>query len=140
MVEINGQLTIPDEELSFEFSRSSGPGGQNVNKVSTRVTLLFDVAGSPSLTDEQRSRITSRLATRITKAGKLRVSSQKHRSQRANREAAVERFSELLRETLRRKRPRRRTRVPRSVRERRIQEKKHRGELKRRRGAVNEKE
>ena len=140
MVEINGQLTIPDEELSFEFSRSSGPGGQNVNKVSTRVTLLFDVAGSPSLTDEQRSRITSRLATRITKAGKLRVSSQKHRSQRANREAAVERFSELLRETLRPRRPRRRTRIPRSVKERRLQEKKHRGELKRRRGTVLDKE
>lgn len=140
MVEINNQLTIPDEELSFEFSRSSGPGGQNVNKVSTRVTLLFDVAGSPSLSEEQRAKIKNNLATRITKAGVLRVTSQKHRSQRANREAAVERLSELIREALRPRRPRRKTRVPRGVKERRLQEKKRRGERKRRRGAVIDKE
>ena len=140
MVEIGTRLTIPDEEFSFEFSRSGGPGGQNVNKVSTRATLLFNVAGSPSLTDEQRSRIMNRLRTRITKAGVLRVTSQRHRTQRANREAAVERFAELLREALRSRRPRRKTRVPRSVKERRLQEKKRRGELKRRRGAVLEKE
>ena len=140
MVEVGTQLTIPDEELSFEFSRSGGPGGQNVNKVSTRATLLFDVAGSPSLTEEQRSRIMSRLRTRITKAGVLRVTSQRHRTQRANREAAVERFAELLREALRPRRPRRKTRVPRAVKERRLQEKKRRGELKRRRGAILEKE
>lgn len=140
MVEINKRFTIPDNELSFEFSRSSGPGGQNVNKVSTKVTLLFDVAGSPSLTGEQRSRIMNRLGTRITKTGLLRVTSQRHRSQRANREAAVEKFSELVREALQQQRPRRRTHVPRAARERRIQEKKRRGELKRRRGAGLEKE
>jgi ribosome-associated protein len=140
MIEINEQLTIPDDELSFEFSRSGGPGGQNVNKVSTKVTLLFDVAGSTSLTDDQRSRIEIRLSTRITKTGVLRVTSQKHRTQRANREAAVERFSELLREALRRKRPRRRTKPTRAAKERRIQEKKQRGELKRRRGAFLDKE
>ncbi len=140
MVEIHEQLTIPDEELSFEFSRSGGPGGQNVNKVSTKATLLFDVASSPSLTDEQRSRIMSRLRTRITKAGILRVTSQRHRTQRANREAALERFAELIREALRRKRPRRRTRVPRAARERRLQEKKRRGDLKRRRGTVRTEE
>ncbi len=140
MIEINEQLAIPDDELSFEFSRSGGPGGQNVNKVSTKVTLLFDVAGSPSLTDGQRSRIESRLGTRMTKAGVLRVTSQKHRTQRANREAAVERFTEIVREALRRKRPRRRTKPTRAAKERRIQEKKHRGELKRRRGAILDKE
>ena len=138
MVEINEQFTIPDDELSFEFSRSSGPGGQNVNKVSTKVTLLFDVAGSPSLTDGQRSRIMSRLGTRITKSGLLRVTSQRHRSQRSNREAAVEKFSELVREALRRRRPRRRTQVPRAAMERRIQKKKRRGELKRRRGVIED--
>jgi ribosome-associated protein len=140
MVEIDERLTIPDDELSFEFSRSSGPGGQNVNKVSTKATLLFDVAGSPSLTGEQRSRIMKSLRTRITKAGLLRVTSQRHRSQRANREAAVERFSDLVREALLRQRPRRRTQVTRAAKERRIQKKKQRGELKRRRGAVLEKE
>jgi ribosome-associated protein len=140
MVEINEQLTIPDEELSFEFSRSGGPGGQNVNKVSTKATLLFDVEASPSLTDVQRSRIMSRLRTRITKTGILRVSSQRHRTQRANREAAVERFAELIGEALHPKRPRRRTRMPKAVKERRLQEKKRRGELKRRRGAVRSEE
>jgi ribosome-associated protein len=133
MILINDSLEIPDEELFFEFSRSSGPGGQNVNKVSTRVTLLFDVKRSPSLTEEQRSRITRRLRTRITKAGILRITSQKHRSQSANREAARERFSELLREALRRTRPRRKTKVPKAVREKRLQEKKQRGRLKRQR-------
>ncbi len=130
---IKDNLSIPDDELSFEFSRSSGPGGQNVNKVSTRVTLLFDVSGSPSLTDEQRSRIMSRLRTRITKAGVLRVTSQKHRSQSANREAARERFAELLHEALRRTRPRRKTNVPKAVREKRLTDKRHRGRLKRQR-------
>jgi ribosome-associated protein len=138
MVEINEHLVIPDEELSFEFSRSGGPGGQNVNKVSTKATLLFDVSASPSLTDEQRMRIESRLRTRITKAGVLRVTSQKHRTQRANREAAVERFADLLREALRPRRPRRKTRAPRAAAERRIQEKKHRGELKRRRRVMDD--
>ncbi len=138
MVEIDGHLTIPDEELSFEFSRSGGPGGQNVNKVSTKATLLFDVSASPSLTDEQRSRIMSRLRTRITKAGVLRVTSQRHRTQRANREAAVERFAELLREALRPRRPRRRTRLPKAAKERRLLEKKRRSELKRRRGSIDE--
>ena len=140
MVEINNQLTIPDEELSFEFSRSSGPGGQNVNKVSTKATLLFDVAESQSLTDEQREMVMNSLATRITKAGVLRVTSQRHRSQRANREAALERFSELIREALKPRRSRRKTRIPRTINERRLQEKKRRGELKRRRGVIDEKE
>jgi ribosome-associated protein len=140
MVEIGDQLTIPDDELSFEFSRSSGPGGQNVNKVSTKATLLFDVEGSPSLTDEQRTRIKRRLGTRITKAGVLRITSQRHRSQRANREAVVERFSELIEEALRPRRRRRRTRVPREAKERRLQEKKRRGELKRQRGVIDEKD
>jgi ribosome-associated protein len=138
MVEINEHLTIPDEELSFEFSRSGGPGGQNVNKVSTKVTLLFDVSVSPSLTGEQRSRILNHLRTRITKAGVLRVTSQRHRTQRANREAAVERFTELIREALRPRRPRRTTRAPRAATERRIQQKKRRGELKRRRRVLDD--
>ena len=134
MVEINNSLSIPDEEFTFEFSRSSGPGGQNVNKVSTRATLLFDVSGSPSLTEEQRSRIMDRLQTRITKAGLLRVTSQKHRSQSANREAARERFAELIRMALQRPRPRRKTRISKAVRERRLKDKKQRSLLKRQRG------
>src|SRR5664280_3566590 len=85
---------------------SGGPGGQNVNKVATKVTLTFDVAASPSLTDAQRDRIRARLATRISKDGVLQVVSQRHRTQGANRAAALERFVELLRDALAEEAPR----------------------------------
>jgi ribosome-associated protein len=133
MIEIGPHLAIPDDELTFVTSRSSGPGGQNVNKLETRVTLLFDVAGSPSLTDEQRQRIADRLSGRINKDGVLRVASQRHRTQAANRQAAVERFVELVGEALARRRRRRPTRPSRAAERRRIEQKKRRGELKRRR-------
>ena len=122
---------IGQGELRFAYSRSSGPGGQNVNRVETRVTLLFDVDASPSLTDAQKRRIHSRLATRINKDGVLRVVSQRFRTREANRRAAVERFEELLAEALRRQRPRRKTRVPKAVKRRRIESKRRRGEIKR---------
>ena len=133
-LEINRQLTIPAEELQFEHTRSSGPGGQNVNKVATRVTLRFDVALSPSLTATQRGRIRAELATRISRDGLLRVVSSKHRTQGMNREAAVERFVELLREALAPRTPRIPTRMPASARRRRRTEKAQRSERKRQRG------
>jgi len=136
MVRITNTLAILEDELAFSASRSSGPGGQNVNKVSTRVTLRFDVARSPSLSDEQRRRIRSRLRTRITKDGVLRVASQRHRTQAANRAAATERLAELLREALRRRPVRRKTRAPRAVNERRLESKKRRGRMKRLRARV----
>jgi ribosome-associated protein len=138
MVAINYNLTIPDEELSFEYARSSGPGGQNVNKVNTKVTLRYDVAASPSLSDEQRDRIAQKLHTRITKEGVLRVTSQRHRTQRANQEAVVERFVELIRAALTRRRRRRKTKIPREAHERRLEEKKRRSRLKRGRGKIQE--
>lgn len=135
MVEIGEGIAIPEEELSFVSSRSGGPGGQNVNKLETRVTLRFDLAGSPSLTEEQKARLRERLATRVTRAGVLHVTSQKHRSQSANREAAVERFAELLREALREETPRRKTRVPKAAKRRRVEEKRRRSQRKRERAA-----
>lgn len=138
MIRINNDLTIPNDELTFEYSRSSGPGGQNVNKVNTKVTLRFDVAASPSLTDSQRFVISEKLATRITKDGVLRITSQRHRTQRANQEEAVARFAELLRGALVRRRKRRKTKVPRAAHEQRLQEKKRRSVLKKDRGRVRE--
>ena len=126
MIEVKEDLLIPERELSFTFSRSSKPGGQKVNKVSTRVTLLFDVRRSPSLTERQRTLILARLQTRITKNGILRVVSQKYRTQGANREAATERFAELLGEALSEQPPRKKRRVPKEVRERRLKDKKRR--------------
>jgi ribosome-associated protein len=130
MIRINAELSIPDDEISFTFSRSSGPGGQNVNKLTTRATLLFDVGRSPSLSDARRAKILDKLATRISREGILRVVSRKHRTQRANREAATGRFAELLRDALVRRRPRKKTRVPVSVRKRRLENKKRRSWLK----------
>lgn len=130
MIPIQSDLEIPDEEVRFVASRSSGPGGQNVNKVNSRMTLLFDLAASAALSEGQKQRIAERLATRINREGILQVSSQKHRDQGANRAAALDRFAELLREALREEPPRKKTRVSRAAKARRIEEKKKRGRLK----------
>ena len=135
MIEIAENIFLREEELAFKTSRSGGPGGQNVNKLNTRVTVLFDVAGSPSLSDEQKQQVRSRLSTRIDKQGVLHIVSQKHRSQEANRQAAVERLQELLREALTPVPTRKKTKTPRAAHEQRIREKKHRGEIKRQRRA-----
>jgi ribosome-associated protein len=130
MVEINPSLSLPDGELELRTSRSAGPGGQNVNKLETRVTVRFDVASSPSLTDDQRRRIQERLGTRISKAGVLQVSSQRHRTQAANREAAVARLAGLLAEALEPEAERKPTRMPKAAKRRRLEEKRRRGRLK----------
>ena len=137
MIWITDKLGIGEDALVFTASRSGGPGGQNVNKVNTRMTLLFDLAGSPNLSDVQRRRISKRLATRIDKQGRLRVVSQKHRTQEANRRAALERFRELLAEAIKPTPVRKKTKVPAGVRERRLKEKKHRGQLKKSRTESN---
>jgi ribosome-associated protein len=135
MIAIDESLAIPDEEVTFTTSRSGGPGGQNVNKLETRVTLRFDLAGSPSLAPEQKARLAERLATRITREGILQVTSQKHRTQAANREAAVERFAELLRENLREEPPRKKTRPSRAAKARRLDAKRRQSQRKRERSA-----
>ncbi len=131
MIEVADGVWIHERELKFTAARSRGPGGQNVNKVSTRVTLRFDVAASPRLTLEQKSLILERLAGRISKDGVLRVSSQLTRRQAANRRAALRRLVELLAEALTGAPPRQPTRIPEASRRRRMEDKKRRGRLKR---------
>ena len=132
---VSAQTSIPLEELRFTFEQASGPGGQNVNKVATRVVLHFDVLASPSLTDSQKQRILLRLRKRISRQGVLRVVSSTHRTQPADRRAAVERFARLITEALTVAKPRKRTRVPIAARRRRREEKTRRSVIKQQRRA-----
>ena len=135
-IAISDQLAIPAAELHFRFSRSSGPGGQNVQRTETRVELLFDVANSPSLNDEQRERIRHRLSGYIDNDGMLRVVSSATRSQLENRADAVARFQALLAAALRRRKHRVPTRPTAASRERRLTEKKTRAGTKQTRRKV----
>ncbi|MEJ2701130.1 MAG: alternative ribosome rescue aminoacyl-tRNA hydrolase ArfB [Sedimentisphaerales bacterium] len=137
MIKITRDISVGEDELVFKTSRSSGPGGQNVNKVSTRVTLLFNVTDCKSLSEVQKQRILSRLAGRADKRGVLRVVCQRHRTQKANRRAAVERLQQLLADALKRRAVRKATKVPYAVDQRRLDRKKQRGMLKRQRAQRN---
>lgn len=136
MIQITDALFIDEDELTFTASRSAGPGGQNVNKVNTRITLWFNVAASPNLSPEQKERIAARLSTRVSKDGILRVVSQGSRSQLANRDTAILRFIALLQEVLTDLPPRKPTRISRQAKARRVDEKKLIGIKKKHRGRV----
>jgi ribosome-associated protein len=133
MIEIVPGVVLDEAELTFEVARSSGPGGQNVNKVNTRVSVLFDIEQSRALDDAQRERIRNKLGSRLTTEGVLRVTSQVERSQLANKERAIARLVELLRAALTVQRARHATRPTRASREKRLDEKKHKAKLKRER-------
>jgi ribosome-associated protein len=135
-VRINKRYAIPRAELEFRASRSGGPGGQHANTSATRIQLRWDVAGSPSLSDRRRQLIRSRLGNRIDADGILQVAADTHRSQHRNREEAVQRLADLVREALRPRKKRRKTRPSKASKERRLQNKKHRGRIKKLRGRV----
>jgi ribosome-associated protein len=137
-IQINQSVSIPGSEIHFTFSCSSGPGGQHVNKVNTRVTLWFDLAKSGALSPGQKEIIQKKLSSRINKNGVLRVVSYKHRSQNANRIAAVENFSTLFRTALVRRKSRTQTKVSNSQKLKRLANKKNRSRLKSSRGKADE--
>lgn len=130
MIEITRQLRIPEDELDIRASTSSGPGGQNVNRVRTRITVRFNVRTSVSLSEGDRARVLEALGSRLDAAGNLQVRSQKHRTQHQNREAAIERLQDLLAEALRPPPPRRRTSKPKGAGKRRLEAKRQRSRIK----------
>jgi len=130
---IGSLAVVPLSELRFTASRSSGPGGQHVNKTSSRMSLSFDIDASSGLDPWQKRRLHQQLPTRISREGILSMHAQKHRSQSANRELLIARFVEMLEAALTPPKRRRKTRPSRSSVERRLEEKKRRSRVKRRR-------
>ncbi len=131
MIRITRTIALQESELEESFVRASGPGGQNVNKVSTAVQLKFDAAQSPSLPDDVRARLLTLAGTRASGEGVITITAQRFRLQSRNRADAQERLVELIREASHKPKPRKATRPTRASRERRLDGKKQRSEVKR---------
>lgn len=130
MLVINQSLTIPDDELVFTYSRSSGPGGQNVNKVNSKATLRWEVVKSPSLPKEVKTRFCQQQAHRMNQQGQLVISSQRNREQLRNSRDCLEKLRAMIVEALRPPKTRKATRIPRGVNQKRLTNKKQRSQKK----------
>ena len=136
MIRVTDTITLDEREISEEFVRSSGPGGQNVNKVSTAVQLRFSVAGSPSLPEEVRVRLMKLAGKRVTSEGILVIEAQRFRTQLRNRQDAIQRLVDLIRKAAEKPRLRRRTKPSAGSKERRLEAKRMRSRIKKQRRNV----
>lgn len=136
LIQITDDIAIEEREIKEEFVRASGPGGQNVNKVATAVKLRFDVVKSPSLPDDVKERLKLLAGKRITEKGVLFIDARRFRTQERNRQDALEKLVALIEKASKRPKSRKKTRPPRVSKRRRLEEKLHRGKIKRTRKAV----
>jgi ribosome-associated protein len=130
MLQITPSLHIDERELQLEYIRASGPGGQNVNKVATAVQLRFDIVNSPALASDIKGRLIRLAGKRVNADGVLLIEARRFRTQEANREDAIQRLVEMIRKVLVPPKPRKKTKPTVASREKRLQEKKRKGEVK----------